>query len=212
MMRWTFGEQPLAETVELAAALRRVTSLMLALEAPDDRVRELAERLRDLERELDAAVPSSSAPRVGDRADADGRLYLDHSRDIGDFNPAFPLYDIFVDGDHAEGTVEFPILYEGPPGIVHGGFLAVFFDSVIQHHNCDVGVAGKTTDLDVRFRRPAPLLTRLTFEIDRTTTADRIESTASLSHGGKVCTEARMAAIAGDRSALPRVSPRRQDR
>ena len=60
--------------------------------------------------------------------------------------PCFPEYD-----DHgrrrsrASGTVTFPIVYEGPPGIVHGGFLAVFFDSVMQHHNCDVGVAGKTT-------------------------------------------------------------------
>ena len=87
--------------------------------------------------------------------------------------------------------------------------MAVFFDSVIQHHNCDVGVAGKTTNLDVRFRRPTPLLTLLHFEISRESTGDRIESTASLSHDGAICAEARMEAIAGDRSALPEVSPRR---
>jgi hypothetical protein len=209
MTRWTFGEQPLPETVELAAALRRVSSLVLALEQPDERVRELTERLGEVERALGPVVPLSSAPRVGDRATEDGRVYLDHSRDIGAFNPAFPTYEITVDGEHASGTVEFPVVYEGPPGIVHGGFVAVFFDSVIQHHNCDVGVAGKTTHLELRFRRPAPLLAPLTFEIERTSTAERIESTASLSHDGRVCTEARMAAIAGDRSALPDVSPRR---
>ena len=208
-MRWTFGEEPLPETGELAAALRRVSSLVLALEQPDARVRELTERLVELERALGSAVPSSLDPRVGGRAGGEGRVYLDHSRDIGAFSPAFPLYEIAVDGDHASGTVEFPLVYEGPPGIVHGGFLGVFFDSVIQHHNCDVGVAGKTTGLELRFRRPAPLLAPLTFEIDRTTTGDRIESTASLSHEGAVCTEARMTAIAGDHAALPEVSPRR---
>jgi hypothetical protein len=208
-MRWTFGEQPLPETAELAAAIRRVSSLVLALEQPDERVRELTDHLVQLERTLGSAVPPSSDPRVGGRAGGDGRVYLDHSRNIGAFNPAFPVYEIAVDGDHASGTAEFPVLYEGPPGIVHGGFLAVFFDSVIQHHNCDVGVAGKTAGLELRFRRPAPLLAPLTFEIDRTTTADRIESTASLKYDGAVCTEARMTAIAGDHAALPEVSPRR---
>ena len=209
-MHWTFGEQPLPETVELAAALRRVSSLVLALEEPDERVRELTDRLGELERTLGSVAPPSAAPRVGERATEDGRVYLDHSRDIGAFNPAFPTYEISVDGAHASGTVEFPVVYEGPPGIVHGGFVAVFFDSVIQHHNCDVGVAGKTTSLDVRFRRPTPLLTPLSFEISRASTGDRIESTASLSKDGAICAEARMQAIAGDRSALPQVSPRRK--
>jgi hypothetical protein len=209
-MRWTFGEDPLPETEELAAALRRVSSLVLALEGPDARLRELTDTLHELERVLGSVVPPSPLPRIGERAGGDGRVYLDHSRDIGAFNPAFPLYDIAVDGDRAEGSVEFPVVYEGPPGIVHGGFLAVFFDSVIQHHNCDVGVAGKTTNLELRFRRPAPLLTRLTFEISRTATTDRIESVATLLNDGAVCTEARMTAIAGDRAALPEVSPRRQ--
>ena len=38
-MRWTFGEQPLDETVELAAVLRRLTGLALAQEAPSPTVR-----------------------------------------------------------------------------------------------------------------------------------------------------------------------------
>ena len=211
-MRWTFGEEPLDETKELAAALRRVTGLALAMESPDPTVRELTRHLAEAERSLRAAMPSSPLPRVGGNAGGDGRVYLDHSRDIGAFNPMFPEYEIVVDGDFASGTVEFPIAYEGPPGLVHGGFLAVFFDSVIQHHNCDVGVAGKTTNLELRYRRPTPLLTPLTFDITRTATADRIESTALLSNDGEVCSEAKMRALAGDRSTLPPVSPRRSVR
>jgi hypothetical protein len=93
--------------------------------------------------------------------------------------------------------------------VVHGGVVATFFDCVIQHHNCDVGVAGKTTRLEVRYRRPTPLLVPLRFEIDRVAHDDRIESTARLLRQDQVCAEAVMGAIAGRREALPPVSPRR---
>jgi hypothetical protein len=206
---WTFGEPPLPETIDLAAVLRRVIGLALAQEHPSTQLREVTEQLLAAERSLAADAPGSTRPRVGADADGDGRVYLDHARDIGSFNPSFPIYEIAVDGDAATGTVSFPIAYEGPPGIVHGGFQAVFFDCVVQHHNCDVGVAGKTTDLQLRYRRPTPLLTPLDFAIDRTVDGDRIESNARLMIDGKVCTEARMLAVAGDRSALPAVSARR---
>ncbi len=68
------------------------------------------------------------------------------------------------------GSVTFPLAFEGPPGIVHGGVLATFFDCAIQHHNCDVGVAGKTMSLLVEYHRPTPLMQPLTFEIEREVT------------------------------------------
>lgn len=210
-MSWSFGEAPLAETVELAGRLRRLTGLALAQENPSAGLAQLLEELRVVEADLAATAPASSAPRVGDRVDGDGRVYLDHARHIGAYNPAFPTYEITVDGDRAQGQVEFPIAYEGPPGLVHGGFLAVFFDSVIQHHNCEVGVAGKTTELAVRFRRPTPLLVPLTFVVDRAVDGDRITSVARLLRRDQVCAEATMGAIAGDRAALPAVSPRRPE-
>src|SRR5262245_15837983 len=114
------------------------------MEGPSDVVAELNASLERAEAELAALAPADARPRIGaDRAGA-GRVYLDHARNVGAFDPAFPLYTIEVNGDRASGTVAFPILYEGPPGLVHGGFVAVFFDQVIQHHNCDVGQAGKT--------------------------------------------------------------------
>ena len=95
----------------------------------------------------------------------------------------------------------FPVAYEGPPGLVHGGFLALFFDCVVQHHNCEVGVAGKTTSLALRYRRPTPLLTALTFTLERTVADDRIHSSAALSHGDAVVCQAEVDAIAGVRGA-----------
>jgi acyl-coenzyme A thioesterase PaaI-like protein len=208
-MRWAFGVDPLAQCRELASLVRSVTGLALSLEAPQAVVERLLAALRSAEAELRRLVPRNPAPRVGANATSDGRVYLDHSRDVGAFNPCFPAYEIRVDGDRAAGTVTFPIAYEGPPGIVHGGFLAVFFDSVIQHHNCDVGVAGKTTSLTVDYRRPTPLLTELAFEVERTVDQRRITSTARLTADRAVLCEARMTALAGNLDKLPQVSPRR---
>ena len=205
---WTFGVEPLGQTADAAALLRRVTGLILALEGEDDEVARLIADLERAERVLATHVPPEPQPRVGPAADGDGRLYVDHARDIGAFNPAFPEYELQVDGALASGTVTFPLVYEGPPGIVHGGFLAVFFDCVVQHHNCDVGVAGKTTSLALRFKRPAPIGVPLSFTIDRRVDGDRIRSTAVLRDGDRVVCEADVDAIAGDRTNLPAVSPR----
>lgn len=207
---WIFGDEPLPQTVEVAAALRRVTNLVLSIEHEDDAVAQLLIDLAQAEAALAQRVPTESFPRVGPGAGGDGRAYVDHGRDIGAYNPAFPEYELeVVDGTRAIGTVTFPIVYEGPPGLVHGGFLAVFFDSVVQHHNCDAGVAGKTTSLAVRYRRPTPLRTPLRFEIDRQADDTRIRSTIRLLDGERLLCEADVDAMAGDRTALPEVSPRR---
>jgi acyl-coenzyme A thioesterase PaaI-like protein len=209
-MRWTFGVEPLPQTVTAARLLRRVTDLVLSVEDQDDEVERLIAELRAAEARLATRVPPDGRPRVGPAADSDGRVYVDHSRDIGSFDPCFPTYEIDVDGDRASGTVTFPVAFEGPPGIVHGGFLAVLFDCVMQHHNCDVGVAGKTASLLLRYRRPAPLLTELRFEVERAVDGNRITSRGRLTDpAGALLCEAEMGAVAGDRSSLPAVSPRR---
>ena len=209
MEPWTFGVEPLSRVVEAAALLRRVNDLLQSLEGDDAAVESLLSDLQRADETLSKLTPASIAPRVGPAADGDGRAYVDHARDIGRINPAFPEYTIEVDGGSATGTVEFPLSYEGPPGIVHGGFLAVFFDCVVQHHNCDVGTAGKTTGMSLRYRRPAPLLTPLTFSIQRMEAEGRIHSVAMLELEGKTLCEADVDAYAGNRANLPEVSPRR---
>jgi hypothetical protein len=209
MARWTFGVDPLPQTMRAASLLRRVTSLTLALESEDDEVERLIADLERCEAELRRRAPTDAGPRVGDAASGDGRVYLDHAFDIGAYNPCVPEYTIEVEGDRAQGTVTFPIAYEGPPGLVHGGFLAVFFDCVVQHHNCELGLAGKTTSLLLTYRRPTPLLTDLTFVLDRSVGDDRIRTLGTLSEGDKAVCRAEVGAIAGVRANLPEVSPRR---
>jgi hypothetical protein len=205
--RWTFGVEPLPQTCELAALLRRIAELALALDAPHPDVDQLIEQLRATESSLAQQVPANLAPRLG--PGSGDRVYVDHSRDIGAYNPAFPEYDIEVTGDRAAGTVTFPLAFEGPPGVVHGGVLATLFDCVIQHHNCDVGVAGKTSSLHIAYRRPTPVLTTLDFEVERVVDDRRITSQARLTNGETLLCSATMEAVAGQRANLPPVSPRR---
>jgi hypothetical protein len=207
---WKFGETALEETERYAAVARRVSSLVLQMEAPSEVVAELNAALERAEARLAALAPADARPRVGAGSDGDGRVYLDHSRDVGAYNPAFPTYTIEVDGNRASGAVSFPLLYEGPPGLVHGGFLAVFFDMVIQHHNCEVGTAGKTTQLEIRYSTPTPLLTQLSFDIERRGDDRRIESVARLFNGDALCASATMSAVAGKLASLPFVSSRRR--
>jgi acyl-coenzyme A thioesterase PaaI-like protein len=206
---WTFGAEPLAQTRDAAVLLRQITGELLALEHDSADVDGVLVQLRQIEATLHHLIPPGSTPRVGEAAAGDGRVYIDHSRSIGGYNPSFPEYDIVVEGERAWGTVTFPVPYEGPPGIVHGGFLALFFDCVVQHHNCDVGVAGRTTSLTLRYRRPVPLTTDLDFTVARSVSGGLIHSTAKLVSQGRVLCEAEVDAIAGDRAKLPTVAPRR---
>ncbi len=209
MEPWTFGVEPLEQTTAVAARLRRLTGLLLAAEDDDPAVDRLLAALDEAEVALAARLPADLEPRVGAAARGDGRVYVDHGRDIGAYNPAFPAYDLTVDGTRATGTVTFPIAYEGPAGVVHGGFLALFADCIAQHHNCEVGVAGKTVSLAIRYRRPAPLLTTLAVAAERRVEGSRIHSTIQVLDGDRLLCEAEIEAVAGERDAMPEVSPRR---
>jgi hypothetical protein len=181
-----FGELPLAQTVEAAAAMRRLTGILVSLEQPNAVVDTMLAQLADWERQLAPAVPVDSTPRMS--ADEDSqRVYLQRAFDIGTYNPCFPEYHFDeLSAETASGRVSFPVNYEGPPGLVHGGFLGVFFDCVIQQHSCAVGRAGYTRSLTIGYRRPTPLDTELRFDIARTEGDRGIDATARLTLGDTV--------------------------
>jgi hypothetical protein len=140
----------------------------------------------DWERELATAAPPDPTPRIGNGGE-EQRVYLDHAFDVGAYNPCFPEYTFdHLDDETASGRVTFPLVYEGPPGLVNGGFLAVFFDCITQHQSCAAQRTGKTRSLTVTFRRPTPVLTELHFDIERSEDDDRVTSTARLLLGDEV--------------------------
>ena len=54
--------------------------------------------------------------------------------------------------------------YEGPPGCLHGGFVAAAFDDLMGVAQMASGNAGFTGTLTVRMRRPTPLHERIDYE------------------------------------------------
>ncbi|WP_024441850.1 hypothetical protein [Mycobacterium sp. UM_WGJ] len=208
-----FGELPLAQTVAAAGAMRRLTGLLLALEQSHPAVDDMLTQFADWERQLAAVAAVEAMPRMEAADGPAGRIYLGHAFDVGSFNPCFPEYRFdHLDGKTASGTVTFPLPYEGPPGLVHGGFLGVFFDCVTQHQSCAAGSAGRTRSLLVTYRRPTPILTELDFDIVRAEVERGIAATARLRYRGEVlCTgEVTTAAAPPDRLSAIRFG-RRQD-
>jgi acyl-coenzyme A thioesterase PaaI-like protein len=63
--------------------------------------------------------------------------------------------------------------YEGPPGLVHGGFIATLLDHALARAARSAGHGGLTATLTVRFRRPVPLGTPLLLEARLDTTEGR---------------------------------------
>jgi hypothetical protein len=207
---WSWGVEPLPEQRHFAEYVRSVISLVLSVEHADSILKELVEALVQARDGLAAIVPESSVPRVGKDADGAGRVYLDHCLDIGVFNPMFPRH-VFtsVDTSCARGTVNFPLCYEGAPGLVNGGFLGVFFDGVMSEHNTRVGQAGHTRNLDIRFRRPTPLLVDLDFEVVRTVDERSVHSEVRLQRRGEVLATATSAAVRLDQPRVSDFSSRR---
>src|SRR5271168_3966460 len=89
-----FGEAPLAQTVAAAAAMRRLSSLLVSLEHPHPTVDAMLAKFGEWESELAAVAPTDSAPRIGEADDDPRRVYLNHATDIGAYNPSFPEYSI----------------------------------------------------------------------------------------------------------------------
>ena len=74
-----------------------------------------------------------------------------------------PIF-IDVEGEIVVGRARFGPAYEGPPGSVHGGFVAAAFDEVLGVAQTLSGQVGMTGTLTVRYRRPTPLHADLRFE------------------------------------------------
>lgn len=77
----------------------------------------------------------------------------------------YPPFSIFHEGDTLVATTTFGPAFEGPPGLVHGGFLAAGFDimlSAMAHHHLGTSV---TRSLKVRYLKPTSLDAPLRYEI-----------------------------------------------
>ena len=206
--RWVLRRDAAADGRRARRRLRDLMGTVPSLEHPSPELEALVQTVRAAQQRLAAQAPADLRPRVGDDAAPDRASYVDHARRRR-LQPVLPgtTSSCARRRRRREGTVEFPIGYEGPPGIVHGGFLAVFFDCGSSSSTAP-GLAGKTAELSLRFRRPDAVAhaARAT-AAERVVDGRRIRSHAELLLGDELLCDAHMVAAKGDRGACPRCRP-----
>lgn len=150
----------------VANAMRLVIERLVPSNAPAEELRRAAEGLERyaeslashprLERVMGAAESSTAGNVVA---------FFDQSPLIGLANPLAPPITIGKSGEKtAIASVTFGSAYEGPPGSVHGGFVAAAFDEVLGFVQSLGGNPGFTGTLTIKYRAPTPLHTELLFE------------------------------------------------
>ena len=154
------------EKRRLADAMRRVIEHVVLSDAPQG---ELSSAADSLERYADRLESHPKLVRVMGHPEAatsgDTAAFFDQSPIIGLANPLAPPLSIARSGDRtARATATFGSAYEGPPGHVHGGWVAAAFDEVLGYVQSLGGNPGMTGRLITHYRRPTPLHVELRFE------------------------------------------------
>ena len=154
----------------LADEVRRLTDALQGTKAPAALLAETATSLSALQariaaygsnaRHYGAAESSLATMGHGEAQSDDARFFFkDHSPVAGLGNPIAPPIDFTIEDTKVIGQCTFPRAYEGPPGHVHGGWIAAAFDELLGMAQSLSGAPGMTARLIVNYRRPTPLHT-----------------------------------------------------
>lgn len=140
----------------LATSARRLVDACVRTRQP---IAELAEITQGIET-LTARLEEVAQPGpLGLEVSSDGRLRDWANPVIGARNPIAP--PLVIDKDRATGRTSTRFVlgaaYEGPPGHVHGGIVALILDQVLGTVPAVIGHPGMTAYLNLTYVRPTPL-------------------------------------------------------
>ncbi|GLU45954.1 PaaI family thioesterase [Nocardiopsis ansamitocini] len=108
----------------------------------------------------------------------------------GPANPLAPPLELVRDGEEVRAEVTLNGLYEGPPGLVHGGWVAALLDQALGSASSMTGRPSLTANLDVNYRKPTPIGAELTVAARITGTERRkVFVSAEIRHHGVVTAE-----------------------
>jgi acyl-coenzyme A thioesterase PaaI-like protein len=181
------------EMFRVAAAMRDVLHRLTNSSAPTEALTAAAEDLEALAGSFAQYDSASIYEGFAEAANAGGspHAFFDHSPMIGRANPLAPPIELELIDGVIHGRAWFGQAYEGPPGCVHGGFVAAAFDEVLGSTQSLSGAPGMTGRLTVHYRSPTPLKTELTFigKLDRVE-GRKIFTIGELYAGDRLCAEA----------------------
>lgn len=160
-----------AELHRLADATREVIGRLVATDAPIEVLAAAADDLEAVASRFDGYHQGSLYEGFAESANAGGDAspMFDHSPLLGKGNPIAPPLELEIRDGMVHGRARFGHQYEGPPGCVHGGFIAATFDELLGSTQSLSGTPGMTGTLTIRYEHPTPLHTdlRLEGELDR---------------------------------------------
>jgi len=82
----------------------------------------------------------------------------------GDQNPAGLKLKFMQEGEIISTIFRAPEIYQGYPGVLHGGIISTVFDDTMSQCIAALGKIGFTSRLEVRFRKKIPVLRPVKFE------------------------------------------------
>jgi acyl-coenzyme A thioesterase PaaI-like protein len=173
------------ERRRLGAALRRLLDVVVQTGADPDALAAAAAAVDQLTESL-----AGSTLDAGDSID-DGS-YRSHMSLVGGLShPVAPQLVMAVDGDCATGEVVVGPLFQGGPGLVHGGIIALLIDHAMGCVAARPDRPAMTARLTVRYRRPTPLAVPLTVSVCLERSEGRqLHLSASIVAEGEVTVEA----------------------
>lgn len=182
------------EMRRVADTMRVIIERLVATAAPTEEIIDAADELARVALRFDRMRDDGTIYEGhAEAATAGGDLHasFEHSPFIGRANPlAPPMFLEEVDGT-VQGRAFFGSAYEGPPGCVHGGYVAGAFDELLGATQSLSGAPGMTGTLNVVYRTPTPLHTelRLVGELDRVE-GRKIFTSGRIYAGDRLCAEA----------------------
>ncbi len=197
----------------LAKAMRLVIERLVPSNAPEAELRAAADALERYAESLQEHPPLINFHYAESANAGDVGAFFDQSPLIGLANPLAPPVTVGKSGPRsAVASVTFGSAYEGPPGCVHGGYVAAAFDEVLGYVQSLSGSPGMTATLTIKYRQPTPLHTELFFEAELV----RVEGRKIFTHGrvfaGDVVTaEAEGLFISVDLAKMGRLLKKREE-
>lgn len=176
---------PSPQRRHLGEALRRLLDVVVATGAGPDELGAAAATIRELTDRL-------AGPVINPDFSVEPSSYRSHMSLVGGLShPIAPELVMEVDEDGGRGQVVVGKVFQGGPGLVHGGVVALLIDHAMGCVAARSDRPAMTVRLALTYRRPTPLGVPLTVSV----TLDRIEGrqlhlSAAVTAGGEVTVEA----------------------
>lgn len=200
------------EMRRLADSMRIIIERLVATAAPTEAIIQAADELARVALSFDRLQHGTVYEGFAEAANAgnDAHASFEHSPFIGRANPlAPPIYLQDIDGV-VHGRAFFGSAYEGPPGCVHGGYVAGAFDELLGATQSLSGAPGMTGTLTITYRSPTPLHAELHFIGELTRVEGRkIFTEGRLYAGDRLCAEAEAIFISIDFSKFAELRAQR---